>query len=431
LLFAFEEIYDGQGFGTGLVAAKMAGQWGVMGTDGSEKLPFQYRYVFILSPNAIGCAGSTHFYVLSTQGDTLAGPYTEMYENRYGRNLVKNGKKATWLNIHTGKEIAPLGYEIQGGNPLVGGARQGLNDFALGYEICTKNGKWGVIDSLGKEIVPFTLYMIRNTGTKNRFLAMTSTKWQLIGENGTPVSETIYDDLQISGKSIFAKSGKKWALLSTDGKNLTDYIFDELPVSGTENFLVGIKEGKKGIFDTNGKIIREFELSSVTFKNNLIAIERNKKFGVIDLEGKEILPFKYQDVGLYARGKAVMIYGEKSEISGDNFIYLNGKLQKMDYTDILELPDGRYWAKDGLKWNLMDENFKPLGGKTYDDMKIIGAFWAAFDRDHWVLLNGKTEAINTQFYDDLGELSPNGKLIYVFRGEKEGYVDAKGREYFD
>lgn len=168
-----------------------------------------------------------------------------------------------------------------------------------GYIFVGRNGKKGVIDKNGKEILPCVYKMIDHFEDKyrvseNRLIAAENRLIEAKDENGT----YLYD-----------KTGK--LIVSSD--------YD------IEHFLDGIiqvsKDNRYGFIDMFGRIITPCIYDEVgSFNSSFAIVCKNDSWGVIDNNGKEVIPCKFKYVSSFSNGLAVV--NNNGELG---FVDVNGK----------------------------------------------------------------------------------------------------------
>jgi WG containing repeat len=204
------------------------------------------------------------------------------------------------LNInHSGEFIIPLIYDEA--EPFV-------------YDIATvkKQGKWGVIDTFGKEILPCKYDYIGLNSDRNGIFAFgINGKSGLMRLDGTILLEPQYDIIRTKfddGFWIYTKNGLD-GLLSAAGKVLTPPIYDGWGPGFVHGFQSVRQNGLWGVIDKQGKIIAPCHYSELVAFYHIkddgtqisVASERalvqiNRKFGIIDTLGNTIIPIIYDGI---------------------------------------------------------------------------------------------------------------------------------------
>ena len=196
------------------------------------------------------------------------------------------------------------------------------------YFALYKEGKYGVIDEKGNEIVENTYSnIIIPNPTKSVFIC--------IKEDGTN------EVLNEKSEKIFTEYKKIEAIE-------TNPILTNVPYE--KSVLKYEKEGKYGLLDYAGNIITDAiyeEISSVKFKEGEIFAKKDGKYGVINNKGTILIPFDYDDIegDKYYRNKSYKDSGyiiKKTTSNGYRYGYIDSKWKKIvdtEYTSISRILD--------------------------------------------------------------------------------------------
>ena len=154
------------------------------------------------------------------------------------------------------------------------------------YYVSFKENKWGVINSLGKEIIApaYQEMIVIPNNKKDIFLCVYDVNYET-GEYKTKV-------LNGENKEIYTEYSKVEAISNRYKNNQMWYEEDVLSIN---------ENGKYGLIDLEGKKILPAEytsINSIEGIQNILKIKKNGKFGVVNLEGKEILPTIYSEIDI-------------------------------------------------------------------------------------------------------------------------------------
>lgn len=269
---------------------------------------------------------------IDTNGNALTPQkyvWAKAFENGYGQAAVtndnvvfvdKNGKESEIVSVGAyfrdnraamAKE-GKIGYIDYSGKFVVAPIYDGAEPFGTGLATVQKQGLWGVIDTLGKEIVPCKYEYIALSFDKNEMCAFgINGKSGLMRLDGTILLEPKYDKIRNKfddGFWIYTQNGLE-GLISADGKVLTPPIYDGWNV-GFARGHQGVRQNQLwGVIDKKGKTIAPCRYSGqVAFyhikddgSQQLAAAERGlaqigRKFGIIDTLGNEVIPIIYDYV---------------------------------------------------------------------------------------------------------------------------------------
>lgn len=194
--------------------------WGLVDIKGKELLPFEYDYIQAID----GCN------LLAIFKDTLMG-----------------------LADRKGHLVAPLQY-----NPDIYGDGQMWS--YRGLLVAQRDGKYGVIDTNGRTVVPFKY--------KDYLYICPDAPFAI-------VSDFSYSD----GKG-------KESLVRFNGDTI---VTADIVLYMTDGIIMVTRNGLKGLCDTNGReIVKcQYELSSHSASNGLYSVKKDGRWRLIDLKGKE------------------------------------------------------------------------------------------------------------------------------------------------
>lgn len=228
------------------------------------------------------------------------------------------------------------------------------------YFAAFKDNKWGVIDSLGNNVIdPSYEEMIIIPNSKNDvFLCVYDVDYNS-GEYKTKV-------LNSKNEEIFKEYQKIEALQNNDKNNNLWY---------EDNVLRVQKDGKYGIINLTGKELSKCEYDEiVTVKGikNALRVQKDGKYGIIDDEGRNILNTQYSDIqALGNDNKAGFIVKDDSGKYGI-VDYSNNKVLDMQYDEIEKIyGNDLYVAKKDGKQVVVQKNGNEILKTGFDEIKGI------------------------------------------------------------
>ncbi len=255
------------------------------------------------------------------------------------------------------------------GNTVIPHAYVTLWPFSEGLAAFRKvsNGKFGVIDSTGKVIVPPTYdYIYRTDG----------------GFSKVGVGNSLSEEGQ-----FIVPSGGKRGFIDRNGNVVVPPIYDNVYWNSDARDFFTIRLGDKyGLIDQTGKVILEPRLSDIGSFNEGIAAAaiggtRNKqgylvgeKWGAIDANGKTIVNFIYDLVGKCSDGAMLVNIGgttEGNEVRGGNwgFVDRNGNaISELKFKSARNFSEGLAWVFNGEKWGAIDKKGQLYIDAEYDQV---------------------------------------------------------------
>ena len=244
-------------------------------------------------------------------------------------------------------------------------------NFNFGYAPVSKNGKYGIIDSTFKEIIPCN-YEFIDPLSPTRFKFKEGKKWGIIDENENIIINPEY--LSISHQS-------------------DDYFKVELSIpngSGSEQHF--------GVIDKNGEIaipIKCLSISKMTYEDNVFWLTKTRfKQGLYSESADVIIPFIYDEIELQD-GKFICKIFEQTDY---RYSYSNrDKRVKSIY----------YYTLKGEQYINVDEKYTHIVPAEYDIAFYAGLGLIRVKKDNkWGLINLMNDVI----------ISPMFAYIDIFNG---------------
>ena len=274
------------------------------------------------------------------------------------------------------------------------GSKKDTKNVAISYVSVFRDGKFGIINSKGEEIIKaeYDNILIVPDPTQDVFLynenlnlANKTYTSGVINKQGKKLF-TEYDRvdaLQSIDSNVnviystkvlkFHKDGK-YGLINFSGTVLVDAIYDDIEcLPKTTNVLVTVKNSKKGLIDAAGSVIIENEYADISlltsnYENGFVVKNDSGKYGVITFAKKKVLDTIYSEVKhVYGSGYYAVktTSNELKLIDADGNSKLSGK-----FDDIFSIDNEYVVVKKGDKYQVLDlEGNAKL--KDYDYIEYI------------------------------------------------------------
>ena len=331
----------------------------------------------------------------------------------FGLAKVKlNGKYGIIDKV--GKEIIPIIYD-------------NLYQIESGLVRVKLNGKWGVIDTTLKELVP-CIYDHIYSFSSGLAKVKIKNKFGFIDEVGEEVIPCIYDDI---GKInyldlIRVKLDNKYGFINKTGEKVIPCIYDDI-----EKFdyfgLAKVKlNDKLGFINSKNKIIIPIQYDYINFlKNGLAEVKLDNKYGFIDKTGKEVISCIYDDIEEFdyyglAKVKLNDKWGCINKTGKEVISCIYDSIEEFDYFGLAKV-------KLNDKWGYINETGKKIISCMYDDISHIsdGLIIAKLN-DKWGYIDSKNNIVIPFVYDDISDFKNN--LARVKFNGKYGLIDKTGKE---
>ena len=239
-----------------------AGHWGCVDKIGNIQIPIIYdKPVYFYSPNIT---------VAELNGKQL-------FINKWNEIVIEN----KWDEV---KDSTP---------------------FQFGKCKVEKDGKQGVIDESGKEVLPLIYSKIKRIS--GQFAVQVDNKWGLVSDECKMLYPITLDDISYyywptDDHIIYkVKVGEKEGLLESTGRLVFPIVFDE--ISNTGDYILVRQNGLYGLYNEEKQILPiEFEeikheITSATSKyHDLFLASKNNLWGVFDSLGNIVLPEIYNKI---------------------------------------------------------------------------------------------------------------------------------------
>lgn len=295
----------------GFFSVKRNGQKGLMSRTGEE-----------LVPCAFDDCGVIDEHFLWTQKDNTYGFYTSEGEKvqpcKFSSFFIYEGKKKKEVSLSDFAQLdrrqhPDLYAEVSGKVGTLDSkkfttklpcAYDYLSDFATRMKItngvlteqrlavCRLNGKYGIVNSEGKQIQPICFDELRK-------------------DEAGSLSKELPD--MGAARDLHVRIGDKWGILTANGEQLAEVKFDSVGVF--HDGLAVVKAAERyGYIDRSGAIVIPIQwMTAYDFSEGLAALRVDKKhFQFIDTAGTVVIKSKkYDSVGRFRNGVCRVVKGGK------------------------------------------------------------------------------------------------------------------------
>lgn len=421
-------------------------KWGFINKTGATVIPFQYDKALNFSEDLAAVKINNMWGFINTKGVEVIVPrYSEAQSFASGLALIFSEDRVYKFINKEGKIAIPISFEQ-------------AESFKGGLAWVQVKGKQGIINSEGLYIIQPKYDEIRNRDFSfHKFSPVKlNGKWGLIDKNGKEIIPLEYEDFEYysAGFSKVKKNGKWGVINESDGTFFLECLYDDIqPLkigeygNETDKELVQVKkEGKWGI--VNSKTLKWLinplydELSGKD--EGMIAFKKNVKWGVIDRLGNEILPAVYDRIGNFYEGITSVGrdnkhgYADKTGKMITQLIYEgeNGNSFTNGYAFVCRESGCGYIDKSGneitdLKYT-WDDGWNPFN-YSLDGLAAVKL------KGKWGYINTKGETVIKHqfdqawpFRDGIAAVNAGGQLksgfIQNLVGGKWGYIDKEGRQ---
>ena len=293
-----------------------------------------------------------------------------------------------------------------------------------------KDGKWGLIDLNGNEILETSYDDITTLkGLENSLIVQKDGMLGLVNDKGTKIIDTNYSQILNLGEEyqngyITVNSENRYGVVSFSGETILENQYEKIDNIYSDKYFVIQENGKQQLIDRQGnKILTENFDEIKQIANAGIIFTRQNQYGLMDFEGNVIIEPTYQNL---------------EEINNDIFAAnRDGKVGVMDkdqnekiafnyQTITYNKKAGIYVADDeNYTSSLLDSNFEIKLRGILSEMNTDAGYMKLNIDNEDKYYNFRFEEKSTQ------DLFTSHTLYLSKQNEKYGFVDSKGNLVVD
>lgn len=293
-----------------------------------------------------------------------------------------------------------------------------------------QNGKYGLIDLNGKELLPAEYDEITTLdGIENSIIIKKGGKIGLVNDNGSILIEAKYKDIKNLGDTykdgyITISEDGKYGVVSATKKQLLENKYDEISQTYLKDYYLVKENGNQKLIDSKGNTIIENgfdEIKSATSRG--IVFIKNKLYGEMSVTGETLIEAKYQYLKEAKSGIYIAKQNDKyGIIDGTENIELSFDYTGITYNEKADL----FLAEDlGYKTSVIDTKF---------NVKVMGILSEINTEQSYIRMRINDEY---KYYDLNGDEKSNTEVLKnntIFLSKKDGkygFVDKKGNAVTD
>ena len=295
----------------GFFSVKRNGQKGLMSATGEELVPCAFDDCGVIDEHFLWTRKGNTYGIYSSEGE-------KVQPCKFSSFFIYEGKKKKEVSLSDFAQLDqrkhPDLYAVVSGKvgtldsenftTKLPCAYDYLSDFATRMKItngvrteqrlavCRLNGKYGIVNSEGKQIQPMAFDELRK-------------------DVPDPSSKELPD--MGSARDLHVRIGDKWGILTADGEQLAEVKFDSVGVFHEGLAVVKAAE-RYGYIDRSGAIVIPIQwMAAYDFSEGLAALRVDKKhFQFINTAGTVVIKSKkYDSVGRFRNGICRVVKGGK------------------------------------------------------------------------------------------------------------------------
>ncbi len=303
------------------------------------------------------------------------------------------------------------------------------DDNVLKYE---KDGKYGLIDFEGKEIVKpeyDNIYSLEGID-HSIILEKNGKKGLLNSSTGEVVIDCNYIDIQSISENyengyIVKNDENKYGIILPDKTVVLENKYDDIKKVTGNNYYVVNENGTLEIIDSSNKVIlnKGFDTVENIQLDNFI-ITKNGKYGVINEKGEEILPAKFEDIKFSFSDYYIVKLNNKYGVVGKD----QKNIIDYNYNSINYVTSGDFLVaeKENYKTDIIDRNFNVvLEDIIISELNTEIGYLRIRKDDDYKYYNFKFEEKTNK------EILTTNTLFLIKENGKYGYENKDGEKIVD
>lgn len=311
------------------------GKWGVINNNGETVIDAEYDEMIVIPNN------KQAVFVCTYDVNDTTGEYKTKVINEKNEEILKgydkieaidnyDSKQNIWFedNVLKVQKNGKYGLIDSKGNEILKCEYDAIYSLKSVTEniIVEKDGKVGLINSKGQTIINTEYKSIRTLkeGYKNEYLVENDTGlFGVINTAGTKVLEAKYEEVKyINSSDTYAvKENGTWQLINNKGEVLQTSEGEEYVYSKGEN-VVTLKDSKYGVEKLTGESVIPYDYDELQYAFSIYYIaKKDDKYGIININNEIVKEFEYTNMYFVEEGN--FIVADKSETET---IILDGNL---------------------------------------------------------------------------------------------------------
>jgi hypothetical protein len=445
------------------VLAERNGGWGVLGFDGTVRVPLAYEH------EHWNMRSDEWVESFQQQGAPV------LINMRTGKVFAAPGSKALWNGRVSVRKNGKYGLVTAEGTPLtafeyddIDWSDEGSTD-EYNYACVQKGTRYGVIDTHGHVVVPVQQPGYTSAVNDTTFMVNGDKRKTLVDAHGHRLLPAFYRevtriDTRDRPSCLFQVSAVpgKWALYNRVTRSLTPFVYDDVSDTRIDGFLVTQQGALKGLYNLEGREVippRYNDIEAFDGYPGLLQVRQGKRYGLIDTLGRVVLRPVYGNIwgvpdtafvkvethdveGLASLSRGVLLaprYESLHPLAGNNWLLVctngyrlynsaRGTSDTLPFHDVA-LADAKGWliVYDTTGAHVYDPSTHRFVGEAYDHIEAFDNRFAIVRKsDKAGLIDTTGRAVVPPLYDVLCKDTTQG-LVLVGGDGLFGVLGADGR----
>ena len=410
-------------------------KWGVIDSYGKTIItpayeemiivPDSSKDVFVCTYDVDYSAGTYMTKVLDSENKEIYAGYenVQAISNSYENNqmwyeedvlkITKNGKYG--LIDLEGKEILNPEYDSI---EVISGIKDILK--------VEKENKYGIVNLEGKQILDNNYLEISILGedSKSGFIVKNDQNlYGVINYSGEIALECKYENIdKIAGKNLFViREQGKQKVVNNKGEYVIQEGYDEIiSILNNAEGIICKKSDKYGVINTKNEVKIDFSYQDLKeTKDNIFIAKQNDKYGVIDLDKNIKVELKYNKIEY---SKEANIYVTENENYTNEFLNSSFELKQTGYLIQINTEKAFIEIKQGDNYSYYDYTFNK---KEVEDIYIDNTLYISKKDGKYGFVDKDGNIVVDYIYDDATKQNEFG-FAGIKKDGRWGSIDKNG-----
>ncbi len=292
----------------------------------------------------------------------------------------------------------------------------------FGYAVIQRNGKVGLLNQAGKEIIAPHYGDLRVLDS-NLIAVMHERAWQVINLAGEVILAKGYERVRVwEGGLLSFRKNRRWGLASQAGTIICPTVYDgmELLYPG---FFKTRKGDQYGLIDTKGKVILPCAYEAIQHdQGQLFFFKKEKYWGAVNAEGKQLINAQFNSFRRLSKDFFQLFRKKKKYLYG---VRAGQVLTKGEFDHFYNFKAAGILCKKNKRLGLMNVDGRLCLPVEYEEIQDC---WAGFFRvkkeGQWGVVNAQHEFVISRVYDYIAPI--NHRMCMVKKEERFGLLNFAG-----
>lgn len=379
-------------------------KWGVIDNKGQIVIETNYDEMVVIPDN------TKDLFICTYDVNYDTGEYKTKVLNKNGKEILKEFELVEAIENYDANTIW---YENQ----------------ILKYR---KNGKIGLIDFSGKEIVPAEYDKVYALpGIEKSIIVEKDGLCGLVSNSmGEIIIEPKYAEIESLGPTyengyIVKSTDSYYGVITTDKKEILECKYDKIDNVVSNEMFVVTEAGKNKIIKKDGTSVLESGFDEVvSIDGERIVVKVGEQYGVIDLQGNAIIPCEYDSLSAGFENTYIAKKENKyGLITSDNQVKIDFNYNNMTYRK-----EPNFIEADGenYKTDVINSSAEiALSGVILSEVNTEKGYIRVRQDDDYKYYNFNFEEKKAQ------DVMPTNTLFLVKENGKYGYENKEGQRVVD